>query len=89
MYKRQVMYTLFGKTAHTIAKLTMIIAIAFMVYFQTMMMILMVVLLLLVGTNHPPTRDDSVPLGWFRWTIGLVSLLIPIFCFPPRVFIIQ
>jgi len=84
-----VMYTLFGKTAHTIAKLTMVVAIAFMVYFQTMMMILMVVLLLLVGTNHPPTRDDTVPLGWFRWTIGLASLLIPIFCFPPRVFIIQ
>lgn len=84
-----VTYTLFGKSAHTIAKLTMVVAIAFMVYYQTMMMILMVVLLLLVGTNHPPTRDDGVPLGWFRWSIGLASLLIPILCFPPRVFIIQ
>jgi membrane-associated protease RseP (regulator of RpoE activity) len=84
-----VTYTLFGEWAHTIAKATMVFAIAFMVYFQTMMMILMVVLLLLVGTNHPPTRDDKVPLGWFRWSIGLASLLIPVFCFPPRVFIIQ
>jgi len=84
-----VTYTLFGKTAYTIAKGTMVIAIAFMVYYQTMMMILMVVLLLLVGTNHPPTRNDHVPLGWWRWAIGLNSLLIPILCFPPRVFIIQ
>jgi len=67
----------------------MVVAIAFMVYYQTMMMILMVILLLLVGTNHPPTRDDTVPLGWFRWTIGLASLVIPILCFPPRVFVIQ
>lgn len=84
-----VTYTLFGKTAHTIANLTMIVAIAFMVYYQTLMMILMVVLLLMVGTNHPPTRDDSVPLGGARFAIGLASLLIPVLCFPPRVFIIQ
>lgn len=84
-----VTYTLFGKTAHAIAKLTMVIAIAFMVYYQTLMMILMVVLLLLVGTDHPPTRNDSKGLGWFRWTIGLASLAIPILCFPPRVFLLQ
>ena len=84
-----VTYTLFGKAAHWIAKATMVVAIAFMVYYQTMMMILMVVLLLLIGTDHPPTRNDNVKLGWFRWTIGLASLAIPLFCFPPRIFIIQ
>ena len=84
-----VTYTLFGKAAHWIAKGTMLFAIAFMVYYQTLMMILMVVLLLLIGTEHPPTRDDHVPIGWFRWTIGLASLAIPVFCFPPRIFVIQ
>lgn len=84
-----VTYTLFGKVAHWIAKGTMLFAIAFMVYYQTLMMILMVVLLLLIGTEHPPTRDDGVPIGWFRWTIGLASLAIPVFCFPPRIFVIQ
>ena len=84
-----VTYTLFGKTAHWIAKGTMLFAIAFMVYYQTLMMILMVVLLLLIGTDHPPTRNDKVPIGWFRWTIGLASLSIPVFCFPPRIFVIQ
>ncbi len=84
-----VTYTLFGRLAHWIAKGTMLFAIAFMVYYQTLMMILMVVLLLLIGTDHPPTRDDSVPIGWFRWSIGLASLTIPVFCFPPRIFVIQ
>ncbi len=84
-----VTYALFGKSAYTIAKLTMVAAIAFMVYYQTMMMILMVVLLLMVGTNHPPTRDDTVALGWSRRVIGLASLSIPILCFPARVFVIQ
>ncbi len=84
-----VTYTLFGKAAHWIAKGTMLFAIAFMVYYQTLMMILMVALLLLIGTEHPPTRNDNVPIGWFRWTIGLASLAIPVFCFPPRIFVIQ
>jgi hypothetical protein len=53
------------------------------------MMILMVVLLLLIGTDHPPTRDDRVSLGPVRWLIGLASLSIPLFCFPPRIFVIQ
>ena len=82
-------YTLFGRTAHWIARLTIVVAIAFMVYFSTLMLILMLVLLLLVGTDHPPTRDDSVPLGFFRYALGIVTLTIPIFCFPPFVFYID
>ena len=31
---------------------------------------LMIVLLLLMGTDHPPTRDDTVKLGPFRWVTG-------------------
>ncbi len=81
-----VTYTLFGRMAHWIAQATIVIAIAFMVYHQNFMLVLMVVFLLFIGTNHPPTRDDSVPLGWFRWILGVVSLAIPILCFPPLVF---
>ncbi len=81
-----VTYTLFGRAAHKIAQATIVLAIAFMVYHQNYMLGIMVVLVLLMGTNHPCTRDDSVPLGWFRWTLGLVSLVIPILCFPPLIF---
>ncbi len=81
-----VTYTLFGKAAHWIAQATIVVAIAFMVYHQNFMLVLMVIFLLFIGTNHPPTRDDTVPLGWFRRSLGVVSLAIPVLCFPPLVF---
>lgn len=81
-----VTYTLFGRAAHLIAQATIMCAIAFMVYHQNFMLVLMVIFLLFIGTKHPPTRDDTVPLGWFRWTLGLASLSIPVLCFPPLVF---
>lgn len=79
-------YTMFGKTAHRIAQVTIVVAIAYMVYHNNFMLILMVVLLLLMGPNHPPTRDDSVPIGPFRYALGWSSLVIPILCFPPQIF---
>ncbi len=79
-------YTLFGKWAHTIAEAMVVLAIAFMVYYGHFVLVVMVALLMLVGTDHPPTRDDTVPLGVFRWTLGLGSLVIPILCFPPMIF---
>ena len=81
-----VAYTLFGPAAHWIARTCIVIAIAFMVYHQTMVMLIMVVLILIFGTDHPETRDDNVRLGPFRWILGLVSLSIPILCFPPLIF---
>ena len=41
-------------------------------------------LVMMMGTDHPPTQDDSVPLGWFRTALGYLSLLIPVFCFAPN-----
>jgi hypothetical protein len=79
-------YTMFGKAAHWIAQISIIFAIAYMVYFNNFLLILMIVLLLLMGPNHPPTRDDSVPIGPFRYVLGMASLAIPILCFPPQVF---
>ena len=81
-----VTYTLFGRLAHRIARLTLVLAIAFMVYNQSTMLVIMVILLLLVGTDHPPTRDDRVKLGPVRWILGISSLAIPVLCFPPLVF---
>lgn len=81
-----VTYTLFGRVSHWIARATMAFGIAFMVYSQTPTLVLMFVLLLLVGTDHPPTKDDNVSIGWFRTLLGVASLSIPIFCFPPLIF---
>lgn len=81
-----VTYTMFGKTAHVIAQLAIVCAIGYMVYHLNFMLGLMVVLVLLMGPKHPPTLDDSIPLGIFRYALGLASLSIPVLCFPPRVF---
>ena len=77
---------MFGKVAHWIAQATIVFAIAYMVYHQNPTLILMVLLLLLMGPNHPPTRDDTVPIGPFRYLLGIASLSIPFLCFPPLIF---
>ena len=42
----------------------------------------MLVLVILMGILHPPTSDDTVELDNTRWTIGILSLAIPVLCFP-------
>ena len=43
----------------------------------------MALLVMLMGTDHPPTSDDSVELGWPRILLGWASLIIPIVCLTP------
>lgn len=80
-----VIYALFGRRSHWIARGFLVLSIAFIVYLELYSWSLMVLLLLLMGADHPPTRNDHVRLGWFRILIGWLSLLIPLLCFPPRV----
>lgn len=79
-------HTLFGKSAKWIAEGTIVAAIAFMVYFQQPFLVVMVLLILIMGASHPPTSDDTVPIGPVRWVLGLASLSIPVLCFPPLIF---
>jgi len=44
---------------------------------------LMLVLLWRMGPEHPPTSDDSVPLGWFRSLLGWLTLAFIIIGFTP------
>ena len=79
-----VIYALFGKHAHTLARLSLFVAIFFVVYYfdQVYFWTVMIVLVTLMGTDHPPTADDSVQLGPARTILGFVSLSIPFLCFP-------
>jgi len=85
-----VIYGLFGRRAHWVARAFLLVAIAFVVLADVVAVWLpMIVLVTLIGTDHPPTADDAVPLGWIRRLIGYASLLIPLFCFPPRLAFLQ
>jgi membrane-associated protease RseP (regulator of RpoE activity) len=78
-----VIYTLFGPSARWIARGFMVFAIFWCISSQNFSWVLMLILVLMIGVDHPPTRDDRVPIGWFRFGLGLVSLIIPILCFAP------
>lgn len=81
-------YTLMGRGAHWLARGLMVAAFAYMAYTGNTLLLLMAVLVMLIGTDHPPTGDDSVPLGWPRMVLGWVSLIIPILCLTPEAIII-
>ena len=79
-----VIYGLFGKRAHVIARISLFVAIFLVVIHFDRVYFWMVMLLLvtLLGTDHPPTANDRVPLGAARTVLGWVSLSIPFLCFP-------
>jgi len=79
-----IVYTLFGKRAHWIARIFLFTAIFFVVtnWEKAAPWTLMLVLIILMGADHPPTSNDSMPLGWPRRLLGYTSLIIPILCFP-------
>ena len=79
-----VIYTLFLKKAHIVARGFIFLAIMFIVFADAQVWTVMVVLVILMGTDHPKTKNDNVPLGLPRTILGLCSLAIPILCFPPK-----
>ncbi|MHC2069440.1 site-2 protease family protein [Bremerella sp. T1] len=78
-----VTYTLFGKKAHWIARAFLVVAVGFIITYGAYNWSLMLILVILMRPDHPPTSDDSVPIGWFRYALGTASLTIPLLCFPP------
>ena len=69
-----ILYTLIGRKAHIVAVSLLWGAIAWMVISGHFGYSLIVVLIFLMGAKHPPTKDDSVPLGVTRTIIGWLTL---------------
>lgn len=69
-----VLYALLRERAHGIAQALLILAMAAVVFYGYWGWSLMILLLMLMGPIHPPTADDSVPLGPTRTIIGWASL---------------
>jgi Zn-dependent protease len=80
-----VAFALLGRRAHLLARSLLVAAILYYaIVAECYPWILMLVLVILLGTDHPPTADDTCRLGVTRRLLGWASLLIPIFCFPVR-----
>jgi Zn-dependent protease len=79
-----VSYALFGRRADWLAIGLVVTAIIFMLVTLMFMWVIMLGLILLIGVRHPPTANDSVPLGRVRTVLGYASLVIPVLCFPPQ-----
>jgi Zn-dependent protease len=78
-----VIYALFLNKGRWMARAFLLLAIAFVVLSQQYNWTLMIVIVTLIGVDHPPTADDSVPLGWWRRALGIASMAIPVLCFTP------
>jgi membrane-associated protease RseP (regulator of RpoE activity) len=81
-----VLYALFGRRAHFIARAFLLSVIGWMILADNYKWIAMVIVVTLIGTDHPPTANDGMPLGRWRYALGLLSLAIPVLCFIPNPF---
>jgi membrane-associated protease RseP (regulator of RpoE activity) len=78
-----ILYTLIGRRAHVVALALLVGAMAYMVITRYFAYGLIVILLLLFGPRHPPTADDTVPLGPFRVVLGWLTLAFIVVGFTP------
>ncbi len=95
-----VTYALFGKGAHMIARIFMggVFAVMAFSFYQDFygggstpyyQWLPMAILVYWIGIEHPPTADDSVPLGTGRMILGILSLAIPPLTFAPALFVMR
>jgi membrane-associated protease RseP (regulator of RpoE activity) len=81
-----IIYALFRKRSHYLARAFLLSAIAYVVLSDNYRWTLMIIIVTFLGADHPPTSNDNIPLGRVRYALGVASLLIPVFCFIPNPF---
>jgi len=79
-----ILYTLIGRKAHWVAWGVIASAAGWMIYSHDIAYGIFLLLLLKMGPKHPPTRDDTVPLGATRLVLGWATLLFLIVGFTPQ-----
>jgi membrane-associated protease RseP (regulator of RpoE activity) len=84
-----ILYCLLGKKAHRIARLLYLGFVVFVVlkvvqgHTEYKAWTLMLILVWLMGTRHPPTANDDVPLGPTRIVLGWLTLAFILIGFVP------
>lgn len=81
-----VLYALLLRRAHPVAMFALFAAVLAVAVFGYWGWSLMLFLLFLMGPRHPPTADDSVPLGPGRIILGWLTLSFVILGFTPQPF---
>ncbi|MBT4865197.1 MAG: site-2 protease family protein [Planctomycetaceae bacterium] len=79
-----ILYCLIGRRAHKVAMGLLLFAVAWMIYTNSLNYILLVILLFVFGPKHPPTADDSIPLGPVRVAMGWLTLAFIVIGFTPN-----
>ena len=82
-----VLYGMLRSKANTVATIILGLATAAVFAFQCWLWTLMLVLLFFLGSRHPPTADDDVPLGWPRYVLGVLILCFIPLGFTPQPFV--
>jgi hypothetical protein len=76
-----VIYGLLRDRAIVVSRAVFLLVVGFVALYQQWHYILMLFLVLfLVGLRHPPSRENTEPLGWFRHVLGWATLSLPILC---------
>ena len=78
-----ILYTLIGRKAHFVAILVIVAGVGLMAIQGTYTFSLLLILLMVTGLRHPPTANDSEPLGAGRAMLGWVTLSFLIVGFTP------
>ncbi len=81
-----VIYALLRRNAYYVTSTLLAAAVLGMLWTQNYQWVLMLMLIMFIGPNHPPTADDSVPLGTPRIILGWLSLAFVIVGFTPTPF---
>lgn len=78
-----VAYAVFGRWSRYLARALIVGVLIAVTWYGQTQWVMMLFILFMIGIDHPPTRNDRARIGVARRIIGLIALLIPIFCLAP------
>ncbi|MGO9112224.1 MAG: site-2 protease family protein [Thermoguttaceae bacterium] len=78
-----ILYGMFREKAHVASMVLLVLAISASIALRLTQWWLMLGLITILGTRHPPTADDSVPLGTPRYVLGILTLAFLFLGFTP------
>ena len=77
-------YAVFGRRGNWVARAALITAILAVVISGRLNWVALVVIVTFLGVDHPPIREEQVPLGPLRTALGLAMFAIPVLTFMPE-----